>query len=128
MTPKRIDTCANSADLIQKVESWFHECSDIQKDQTRIGRVGEKLVIFYRLSFIKNGEPRTAEQQVYCRLRDGRIDGLSLLGSGFEPTLDRIEAPAFQTANDATDGQTENPPAAQRGGIRGSGCGGFADH
>ena len=55
--------------------------------------VGEKLAIFYRLSFEKDGQPYTTEQQLYCSLRDGLIDQLSLLCSGFQPVQVLVEAP-----------------------------------
>jgi len=93
MTPKRMDSYENVSDLIQKVESWFHECSSFQKEQSRVAMVGEMLAIFYQLSCEKNGQPCTIEQQLYCTLRDGLIDQLSLLCSGFQPMLVPIEEP-----------------------------------
>ena len=94
MTPKRFDSLENASDLTQKVEGWFGECSSIQKEQTRVAMVGEKLAIFYRLRFEKEGAPHTAEQQLYCTLRDGLIDQLSLLCSGFQP----VQLPGNPTA------------------------------
>ena len=92
MTPKRFDAFENASDLSLKVEDWFHDCSGFQKEQTRFAMVGEKLAIFYRMSFDNNGEPRTAEQQIYVTLRDGLIDQLSLLCSGFQPVQAPVEA------------------------------------
>ena len=85
MTPKRMDTFEAVTDLILKVEKWFGECSSFEIEQSRIAMVGEKLAIFYRLTFEKSGQPITAEQQIYCSLRDGLIDQLNLLCSGFQP-------------------------------------------
>jgi hypothetical protein len=93
MTPRRIDSFEKVADLTQKVESWFHECSSLKKEQTRVTRIGEKLAINYRLGFIKGEGLYTAEQQVYCSLRDGLIDQVSLLCSGFQSLQTPIEMP-----------------------------------
>jgi TusA-related sulfurtransferase len=92
MTPRRIDTLENAADLCQKVESWFGECTLFQKNLVRTARVGEKLAIFYRLTFEEKGQLFLAEQQIYCSLQDGRIHQLSLLCSGFQP----VPTPAQQ--------------------------------
>jgi TusA-related sulfurtransferase len=104
MTPRRIDTFENATGLSQKVENWFDECYYIEKEQARVTMVGEKLAIFYRLRFEENGIPCTAEQQLYCSLRAGRIDQLSLLCSGFQPDRALVEAPVAQALNStATD-------------------------
>lgn len=93
MTPRRMDSFEKVADLTQKVESWFHECSSLKKEQTRVTRIGEKLAINYRLGFIKDEGLYTAEQQVYCSLRDGLIDQISLLCSGFQSDQTPMEMP-----------------------------------
>jgi TusA-related sulfurtransferase len=110
MTPRHYDSFENVTDLITKVEGWFGECSSFQEEQKRIALVGEKLGIFYRLSFEKNGEPYTAEQQVYCFLRDGRIDQLNLLCSGFQPARGLNDAPLGEAVTSTAPGQ---PAAAQ---------------
>ncbi len=110
MTPKRIDALESASALTQKVEGWFGKCDAMQTEQFRVAQVGGKLAIFYRLRFEKNGEPYTAEQQLYCSLRDGRIDGLDLLCSGFQPVQARLEASIPQAENSAPTGQL---PAAK---------------
>ena len=96
MTPRRFDTYDNGSDLIHKVENWFSECSSFQKEQSRVSLVGQKLAIFYRLRFQKEGVPYTAEQQIYCTLKFGLIDQLSLLCSGFQPDQVPEEMPTAQ--------------------------------
>ncbi len=93
ITPSRVHTLANAPDLTQKVEQWFGACDSIQKVQSRIAMVGEKLAIFYRLAMEENGEPYTAEQQLYCSIRDGQISQLNLLCSGFQPVPAPLDAP-----------------------------------
>jgi TusA-related sulfurtransferase len=84
-------------DLARKVEYWFNDCSSFRKEQTRVALVGEKLAIFYRLDLQRGGEPHSIEQQVYCTLRDGLIDQVSLLCSGFQPAQAPVEAPTVQS-------------------------------
>lgn len=110
MTPKRFDSFENAVGLTQKVEEWFGECYSIEKEGARVTMVGEKLAIFYRLRFEENGMPYTAEQQLYCSLRDGRIDQLSLICSGFQPDLALVEAPVAQALNS---GVAFAPPTPQ---------------
>ncbi len=93
MTPRHIDSFENAADLTQKVESWFHDYSSPKKVQTHVTRIGEKLAINYWLGFIRGEGFFTAEQQVYCSLRDGLIDQISLLCSGFQSLQTPIEMP-----------------------------------
>jgi TusA-related sulfurtransferase len=114
MTPKRFDTFEIMSNLAQKVEGWFHEGSSFQKEQTRITRVGEKLAIFYRLSFEKNGEPITAELQLFCTLRDGLIDQVNLLCSGFQPRPAQVEMPIGHPANSTSAVQPPNTQSAMR--------------
>jgi tRNA 2-thiouridine synthesizing protein A len=101
MTPKRFDSFENATGLTQKVEEWFGECYSIEKEGACVTMVGKKLAIFYRLRFEENGMPHTAEQQLYCSLRDGRIDQLSLLCSGFQLDQASVEVPVAQALNSA---------------------------
>lgn len=114
MTPKRFDALENVPDLTQKMVNWYGDCSSIEKEQARIEMVGDKLAIFYRLRVEKNGAPCTIEQQLYCSLRDGRIDQLNLLCSGFQPLQISVEAPAALTVNrPATSNQAIAQPPLQ---------------
>ena len=106
MTPRRMDTLENAADLSAKVQGWFQECASIQKEQVRVTLVGEKLAIFYRLNFEKEGTQRTAEQQIYCTLRDGLVENLSLLCSGFQP----VQTPTGNSNSQAVKVDTSQSP------------------
>jgi TusA-related sulfurtransferase len=57
------------------------------------------LAISYRFSVVKEGQPCTIEQQLYCTLRDGLIDQLNLLCSGFQPVQMMGETPIGLAAN-----------------------------
>lgn len=87
MTPGRVATLDNASMLIQHMQQWFGEIEDIRKEQARVALLGEKLSVAFRLSGIENGEGFLVEQQLFCALRDGRINQVSLLCSGFQPLL-----------------------------------------
>ncbi len=87
LLPKRIAHLESAIDLVKEVEDWFGEYDLIQIEQSRVAMVGEKLGIFYRLRCNENGGADTIEQQLYCTVRDGRIEQLRLICSGFQPDL-----------------------------------------
>ncbi len=78
---------------------WFDGCTDYQLEAKRIGRVGERLAIFYRFLLQSEGEWLAIEQQLYCTLKEGRVEKLHLLCSGFQPVGVSPQAPARDAAN-----------------------------
>ena len=85
LLPKRFLTYDNVGDLTAKVKDWYNEYDSIDKEQARVAMVGQKLGIFYRLNCTEIGASYTIEQHVYCTIRDGRIEQLKLICSGFQP-------------------------------------------
>lgn len=96
MTPKQVYALDNSSDLRKQVENWFHECTSIQLEQSRIEMVGRKLAISYRFHLVKDEMPHIVEQQLYCSLNDGLIGNVNLLCSGFQPVQIPVDAPAVK--------------------------------
>ncbi len=101
LLPRRIAHIENAVDLVKEVEDWFGEYDLIQKEQSRVAMVGEKLVIFYRLRCVKSGGAEIIEQQLYCTVRDDRIEQLRLICSGFQPDLVSIATPPGVVLNAA---------------------------
>lgn len=131
MTPRRIDMFETVDDLTRKVAGWFEDSSSFQREQSRFAMVGEKLAIFYHLSLEENGQRYVVEQQLYCTLRDGLVDQLSLLCSGFQPVQEWMTAPAdpstgSQAAAERRDGsssfQADEHLAFAAAGAAGSTC------
>ena len=85
LLPKRFITYDNVDDLTAKVKDWYGEYDSIAEEQARVALVGQKLGIFYRLNCKEIGASFTIEQHVYCTVRDGRIEQLKLICSGFQP-------------------------------------------
>ncbi len=84
LTPKRSVSLENVADLIAKYRLWFGECVNFKLETSRIERVGERLGIFYRFHLQEHDDWYDLEQQLYCTLKDGRVEQLHLLCSGFQ--------------------------------------------
>ncbi len=84
LTPRHYFELDNAVDLVAKYHDWFDECTDLQVVETRVDRVGGRLGIFYRFRLRKREDWYVIEQQVYCTLRDGRVERLHLLCSGFQ--------------------------------------------
>lgn len=84
LTPRRFMTLENIVDLMAKYREWFGDCTNFQVEGSRVGQVGERLGIFYRFLLKKEGGWHTIEQQMYCTLKDGRVQRLHLLCSGFQ--------------------------------------------
>jgi TusA-related sulfurtransferase len=85
LTPKRLVTLDNAAGLVAKYHQWFDKCTNIQVEGNRVSQVGERLGIFYRFRLEEEGDWYTIEQQLFCTLKDGRVEKLHLLCSGFQP-------------------------------------------
>jgi TusA-related sulfurtransferase len=99
LLPKRIAHLESATDLAKEVEDWFGEYDLIQKEQSRVAMVGEKLAIFYRLRCKASWGANTIEQQLYCTIRDSRIEQLRLICSGFQPDLVSIATSLMSMLN-----------------------------
>src|SRR5512133_1302055 len=86
LTPKRFVTLDNAIDLVTRYRLWFGECSNIKVEESRVNQVGERLRIFYRFLLREHEDWFAIEQQLYCTLKDDKIEQLHLLCSGFHPT------------------------------------------
>jgi len=89
LIPKGLITLDNAVDLVAKFRKWFGACTDFQVEESRVGwivsRAGGRLGIFYRFLLQEYGIWYVVEQQLYCTMRDDRVEKLHLLCSGFRP-------------------------------------------
>jgi len=83
LLPKRFVNLDSAAALVAEYHDWFGDCTDIQLEASRVGWVGERLGIFYRFRLLPRRR-RLIEQQLYCTLKDGRVERLNSVCSGFE--------------------------------------------
>lgn len=85
LLPSGLVTLKDAAILAAEYKSWFNDCTDFKVESSRVNWVGKKLGIFYRLLLLDHGDWHRIEQQLYCKLKDGRVEQLWLLCSGFQP-------------------------------------------
>lgn len=84
LTPGQFTNLDNAADLVAKYTDWFAECTDFQVEASRVARIGKRLGIFYRFLLRDQEDWYRIEQQLFCTLKDGRVQQLHLLCSGFQ--------------------------------------------
>ncbi len=92
LLPKKYLTLENATALVAKYHDWFGDCANIQIEARQISVVGERLGIFYRFRLQRNGAWHVIEQQLYCTLRNGLVERLHLVCSGFQPLDDSAPA------------------------------------
>ena len=67
------------------IARWFGDSTELDLIDSHSGEVGGKFHVSYRFQGIEEGKPYVIEQQLYCTLRDGKIQRVDLLCSGFLP-------------------------------------------
>lgn len=85
LLPSGLVTLKDAAALAAEYKAWFNDCTDFKVESSRVDWVGKKLGIFYRFLLLDYGNWHRIEQQLYCKLKDGRVEQLWLLCSGFQP-------------------------------------------
>jgi hypothetical protein len=88
LTPGQFTNLDKAADLVSKYSDWFEGCTDFEVEASRIDRIGKRIGIFYRFLLRDHDDWYRIEQQLFCTLKDGRVQQLHLLCSGFQ----RVEA------------------------------------
>ncbi len=85
LLPGGLVTTNNTVDLLARYRDWFGDYSSIELEASRVSQVGSKLGIFYRLLLHDGGNSERIEQQLFCIVKDGRVQQLHLVCSGFHP-------------------------------------------
>lgn len=84
LLPAGLTTVNNSAELLAEYRSWFGSCTDFQLEASRVEHVGERLGVSYRLQLLDQGVPERIEQHLFFWFKDGRVQELHLVCSGFQ--------------------------------------------
>ena len=85
LLPGGLVSLNSAADLVSRYRDWFDGYTAIRVEASRVGQVGSKLGIFYRLLLQDGGVSERIEQQLYCIVKDGHVQQLHLVCSGFHP-------------------------------------------
>ena len=94
LTPNRSISLENADGLTTQYRRWFGDCTQFQVEASRVAPVGERLGIFYRFRVEEQEDWFSIEQQIFCTLKDGRVERLQLLCSGFQPVRTNIQSAA----------------------------------
>jgi len=84
LTPGQFVNLNSAADLVAKYKDWFAELTDFQVEASRVVPIGKRLGISYRFLLRDDEDWFRIEQQLFCTLKDGRVQQLHLLCSGFQ--------------------------------------------
>lgn len=84
LLPAGLVTVHSAGELVAEYRAWFGSCTDFKVEASRVDRVGQRLAISYRFLLRDQGDWYRIEQQLYCSLKDGRVQQLHLLCSGFQ--------------------------------------------
>ncbi len=84
LLPAGLTTVHSAAELVAEYRAWFGSCTDFKLEASRVEHVGERLGVFYRLQLQDQGFPERIEQQLYFWFKDGRVQELHLVCSGFQ--------------------------------------------
>ena len=94
LLPGGLVSLNTAADLVSRYRDWFDGYTAIRVESSRVSQVGSKLGIFYRLLLQDGGVSERIEQQLYCIVKDGHVQQLHLVCSGFHPVQPGEPAPA----------------------------------
>jgi hypothetical protein len=86
LTPRRTWEADGESPTVDLFRNWFDEATVIEAvEQVETHTVGDRQHLVYRFSGHDDEAPFVIEQQVYFTERDGRIDWMRMMCSGFRP-------------------------------------------
>jgi hypothetical protein len=87
LTPGRTWEASSPGSVLSTLfDSWFEDCDDIRSlDAVETGEVADRRRVAYRLTVTNPDGRFVVEQQAYWSARDGLIDWMRVLCSGFRP-------------------------------------------
>jgi TusA-related sulfurtransferase len=109
LLPGGLVSLNTATDLVARYRDWFDGYTAIRVEASRVSRVGSKLGIFYRLLLQDGGVSERIEQQLYCILKDGHVQQLHLVCSGFHPVEARDQAGTAKPAAEAPQTGEQDP-------------------
>ena len=86
LTPRRSWEADGDSPTVDLFRNWFDEATVIEQvERVDLDAVGDRQHLVYRFSGHDDEAPFVIEQQVYFTERDGRIDWMRMMCSGFRP-------------------------------------------
>ena len=84
LIPPGLRTASDRDSATKYLQQWFGDADQIVLLGSQVEPLGDRLHITYRFR-VHEDKWYVVEQQAYCTLRDGRIERMDLLCSGFRP-------------------------------------------
>ncbi len=78
-------TSLDGPGAVRYLRSWFGEADHFEIKKSEVHRVASRYHFSYLIRLHDTDGWQVIEQRVYCDIRNGLIDGLDLLCSGFMP-------------------------------------------
>ena len=86
LTPRRSWEADGDSPTVELFRNWFDEATVIEQvERVDLDAAGDRQHLVYRFSGHDDEAPFVIEQQVYFTERDGRIDWMRMMCSGFRP-------------------------------------------
>ena len=86
LVPSGFKESIGSDAVAARLESWFAEAESLTVVSKKMSHVSDRLRVQYRFDeHYPDGDSELIEQDAYCGVREGRIDSIDLLCSGFQP-------------------------------------------
>ena len=85
LVPLGLRTGVSSQETAGWFSKWFSQADHFEVVQSEIDHIADRLRIAYRIRLHDRQGWHVVEQQVYCTLKNERIEAMDLLCSGFRP-------------------------------------------
>ena len=85
LTPHGLRERTGATDVGALIAAWYADSTELGLIDMRADDVGDRSHISYRFAGVEEGEPYIVEQNLYCTVRDDKIERADLLCSGFRP-------------------------------------------
>jgi hypothetical protein len=85
MTPDSVCEAAGPAEVVAVLRGWFGDADVFEMQSSTVDAIEDRMRISYTVRVREGGEWYVFQQQAFCEVDEGRIQGMNLLCSGFRP-------------------------------------------
>ncbi|MHB8596275.1 MAG: nuclear transport factor 2-like protein [Ktedonobacteraceae bacterium] len=85
LVPPGLRTGTGPQETVGWFSTWFSHADHFEVVQSEVDQISDRLRIAYRIRLHDSHGWQVVEQQLYCTVKDKRIEAIDLLCSGFRP-------------------------------------------
>jgi hypothetical protein len=85
LIPSGLRERSGATEAASLIVGWFADSTEFELLESHSDEIADRLHLSYRFAGVEEDEPYVVEQQVFCTVRNGRIDRADVLCSGFRP-------------------------------------------